>query len=195
LYDHIAGRLVRKDLTEIVVQTGGVGYVISIPVSTYEKLPGDGDVFVYTHLAARENDLRLYGFATLDERMLFRILLGAKGIGPAGALGILSGTSVEQFARSVIDEDYEALSRIRGVGPKTARRIVAEIKEEMEQFGRGLSLGPVAGDAAVRDAVMALVSLGLPRAAARKGAEAVRKQAPKADVEEIVRLVLRDAVG
>lgn len=195
MYDHIAGRLVKKDLTQVVVQTGGVGYVMSVPVSTYEKLPSEGDVVVFTYLAVRENDIRLYGFATQEERTLFRILLGAKGIGPASALAILSGSSVEEFARSVLEEDFDALSRIRGVGPKTARRIVADIKEDVEQFSRTLPMGPPVRDAAVRDAVMALVSLGLPRAVARKGAEAVRAKMPSADVEEIVRLVLRDAVG
>jgi len=195
LYDHIAGKLVRKDLTEVVVSTGGVGFLISIPVSTFETLPAEGDVLLHTHLAVRENDMRLYGFATEKERALFRILIGAKGIGPASAQGILSGASVEDFVRSVIDEDYDALSRIRGVGKKTARRIVAEIKDDVAAFSQRMLAGTGEADTVVRDAVLALVSLGLPRSAARRGAEAARKNNPTADVEVLVREVLRASSG
>lgn len=191
MFDHITGELVRKDLTAAVVRSAGVGFEISIPVSTFEHLPAGGEVMLFTHLAVRENDISLYGFATEDERALFRILISAKGIGPASALAIMSGSSVEEFARAVIEEDYDALSRIRGVGKKTARRIVADIKEDVEVFGRRVMAGAVPVDTAVRDAVMALVSLGLPRNAARRRAEAIRKKKPESDVEEIVREVLR----
>ena len=195
MYDSIAGQLLKKDITQAVVETGGVGYLLFIPVTTYEALPSEGRVILYTHLVVRENDLRLYGFASEKERELFRILISAKGIGPASALAIISGTSAAEFARSVIDEDYDALSRIRGIGKKTARRIVADIKEPIEAYSQRVLAGVPATDAAFADAVMALVSLGLPRAAARKGAQAVRKKAPEADVEEIVRTVLRQTVG
>ena len=105
MYDHIAGELIRKDLTEAVVRAGGVGFRLVIPVSTYEVLPPEGPVVVYTHLAVRENDMRLYGFATDKERTFFRILIGATGIGPATALAIMSGASIEEFARAVEEED------------------------------------------------------------------------------------------
>jgi Holliday junction DNA helicase RuvA len=194
LYDHITGRLVRKGLTEAVVSAGGVGFRLSIPVSTYEKLPSEGRVLVYTHLAIRENDHRLYGFATEEERDLFRILVSARGIGPAIALAVMSGSSVAEFVRGVVDEDYDALSRIRGIGQKTARRIVADIKEDVEAFSHRLG-GVGTADVRVRDAVLALVSLGIPKAVARKGADAALKANPSADVEELVRLVLRDSAG
>jgi len=193
LYDHIAGELVRKDLTQAVLRTGGVGYEIAIPVSTFERLPSSGDVMLFTHLAVRENDWSLYGFATEDERELFRILVGTRGIGPASALAIMSGSSVEEFVRAVLEEDFEALSRIRGVGKKTARRIVADIKEEVETFAQRMTAGAATVDTSVRDAVMALVSLGLPRSVARKRAESARRKHPHADVEEMVREVLRES--
>ncbi|MCD6405820.1 MAG: Holliday junction branch migration protein RuvA [Planctomycetes bacterium] len=195
MLDHIAGQLVRKDITEVVVRAGGIGYRLSIPVSTYEKLPSEGDVLLYSHLAVREKDVRLYGFASEGERVLFRVLLGARGIGPAGALAIMSGSSPEEFARAVVEEDYEALSRIRGVGKKTARRIVAEIKEDIIAFKERFLAGAPSADTAMRDAVMALVSLGLPRNIARKRVERARKEHAGADVETLVRLVLSESVG
>ncbi len=191
MYDHIAGDLVRKDLTAAVVRAGGVGYLISIPVSTYESLPPEGQVLLYTHLAVRENDLRLFGFATEKERLLFRILLGAKGLGPSTALAIMSGTSVENFVRAVADEDYDGLERIRGIGAKTARRIVAEIKDDVVEFKERYmaAVAPLSTDDA--DAVMALVNLGFPKNAAEKAIAKARQEAPHADVEELVRAALR----
>ena len=192
MFDHIAGRIVRKELTEAVLNAGGVGYRIFIPVSTYERLPSSGECTLYTHLAVRENDMRLYGFATEAERVLFRILVQAKGIGPASALVIMSGTSTDDFVSAVSAEDCDALSRIRGIGKKTARRIVAEIKDDIVAFSQRYLAGAPAADPDVRDAVMALVSLGLTRAAARKGVEKARKQQPHAGVEELLRSVLSD---
>jgi Holliday junction DNA helicase RuvA len=194
LFDHIAGELVRKDLTLAVLRAGGVGYAVSIPVSTYEALPANGPVIVYTHLAVRENEMRLFGFATALERELFLILIGAQGIGPSTALAIMSNASPENLVRAVADEDYEALEMIRGIGPKTARRIVAEIKEDVEDF-RKKYLGPTVVTGLERDAVLALVSLGYPKNAAQQAVKKARAENPAAGVEELVRVVLRSSGG
>ena len=190
MYDHIAGELVKKDLTEAIIRAGGVGYRLTIPVSTYEALPGQGQVVIYTHLLVREDDMRLFGFATERERIMFRILISATGIGPASALAIMSGASLEEFSRAVADEDTAALSRIRGIGPKTSRRIIAEIKDRVVEFRDGYLVGTGLADAASRDAVLALVSLGYPRPAAEKAVEEARAKHPGGQVEELVRVVL-----
>jgi len=190
LYDHIAGELIRKDLTEAVVRVGGVGYRIHIPVSTYEKLPSRGDALVYTHLVVREDEMRLYGFATLAERAFFRTLLGASRVGPASALAMMSGPSIEEFSRAIVDEDVKALSRIPGIGAKTARRISVELKDGMTAFRQQYLAGAPAADAAARDAVLALVNLGFPRPAAQKAVEAARAESRQASVEDLLRLVL-----
>ncbi len=190
MYDHISGELVRKDLTEAVVRAAGVGYRVLIPVSTYEKLPASGPVIVYTHYAVRENDIRLYGFATEKERAFFRILISATGIGPATALAIMSGASIEEFTRAVADEDLDALSRVRGIGKKTSRRIVTDIKEPLVAFRDEFLSGTAIYDAAARDAIMALISLGYPRGAAEKAIEKARAEHPQAQVGELVRFVL-----
>lgn len=192
MFDHIAGELVHKELTRAVVRAGGVGYVLSIPVSTYEALPPGGQVTIFAHLAVRENDMRLYGFATQAERELFRILIEAQGVGPSTALAIMSGTSAENLARSIAGEDYEALEMIRGIGPKTARRMVAEIKEDMVEFSERYLAGR-AEAGTERDAVLALVSLGYPRNTAQQSVKKARSENPAAGVEELVRVVLRGA--
>jgi Holliday junction DNA helicase RuvA len=193
LYDHIAGEIVRKDLTEAVIRAGGVGYRVVIPVSTYEALPANGPAIIYTHYAVRENDIRLYGFASEKERAFFRILIAATGIGPATALAIMSGASIEEFTRAVADEDLDALSRVRGIGKKTSRRIVTDIKEPIVAFRQRYLAGAISYDAAARDAIMALASLGYPRSAAEKAIEKARAEHPKAQVEELVRVVLSSA--
>jgi len=194
LFDHIAGELVHKELTQAVIRAGGVGYVLSIPVGTYEALPPRGPVVVYTHLAVRENEMRLFGFASEMERDLFRILIAAQGIGPATALAIMSGTTAENLTRAVSDEDYDALEMIRGIGPKTARRIVAEIKDDIEAF-RDRYLGAVASGGTERDACLALVSLGYPKNIAQQAVRKARAENPNAGVEELVRTVLRSSGG
>jgi Holliday junction DNA helicase RuvA len=187
---------VRKDLTEAVVRSGGVGYSVSIPVGTYEKLPAvGGSVLLYTHLVVREDDLRLFGFASEMERVLFRMLIGAKGIGPSTALAIMSGSTIENFSSAVAEEDHEALERIRGIGAKTARRIVAEIKDDMVAFRERYLAGALPAATVERDAVLALVSLGFPRNAAEKAVQKARTEQPAAGIEELVRDVLRGAGG
>lgn len=194
MFDHIAGELVSKELTRVVVRAGGIGYALSIPVSTYESLPAGGPVTIYAHLAVRENDMRLYGFATEAERELFRILINAQGVGPSTALAIISGSSAENLVRAISQEDYESLEMIRGIGPKTARRIVAEIREDMAEFGKRY-LAPEATPGTEHDAVLALVSLGYPKGAAQQSVKKARSENPAAGVEELVRIVLRSAGG
>lgn len=195
MYDHIAGELVRKDLTQAVLRAGGVGYAVAIPMSTYESLPSAGPVVLYTHLAVRENDMRLFGFATERERALFRILIGAKGIGPSTALAIMSGSTVDNLTRAVAGEDYESLELIRGIGAKTARRIVAEIKDDVVKFRERFLTGAAPAATAERDAVLALESLGFPKGAAERAVQKVRVENQKASVEELVRIVLRTSSG
>jgi len=195
LYDHIAGELVSKDLTHAVVRAAGVGYLLSIPMSTYEALPPSGQVLLFTYLAVSENSLRLFGFATHSERELFRILIAAKGIGPSTALAIMSGSSVDNLTRAVASEDYESLEMIRGIGAKTARRLVAEIKDDIVEFRDRFLAGAPKTTAGDRDAALALVSLGFPRHSAERAVEKARAENPSAGVEELVRIVLRSSAG
>jgi len=176
----------------LVVGCGGVGYLVHVPLSTFDHLnPFKGsEVFLKTYFYVRENIQNLYGFATDEERDLFLLLIErVSGIGPSIAMAILSGMQVEDFKRYVVGADVAELSRIKGLGKKTAERIVLELKDKVgvveswEDAG-----GPVS---AIRDAELALISLGYKQAEAKRTLTAVSKANPAATVDELIREALR----
>ncbi|MCU0727023.1 MAG: Holliday junction branch migration protein RuvA [Planctomycetes bacterium] len=195
MYEHLRGSLVEKSPARAIVDVGGVGYELTIPISSYEDLPPPGGtVTVFVHLAVREDALRLYGFASREERLFFRRLLDVQGIGPAVALTVVSATRYGPFREAVLAEDLAYLTRLKGVGRKLAQRIVLDLREAM------LSEAPAApasrGEAGklAADAVNALVTLGSSRGVAQREVETILRDAKKPlDLEEVVRLALRSA--
>ncbi len=190
MFDSIAGNIVHRSPTRIVVRTGGVGYEIEIPVSTYERLPKKGDVEILTHLYVREDGMKLFGFSTLEERALFRLLLSVSGVGPRLALTILSGSTVAGFVRAVKSDDVGFLTSVKGIGKKRAQRIALELKDSVSDFAAGeryVERQPgVAGDA-----VEALVSLGYKKKEAEGAVRTALSRTPEgAGVEHIIRTAL-----
>jgi Holliday junction DNA helicase RuvA len=160
---HLRGRLVRKSPPALIVDVNGVGYELEAPMSTFYRLPEIGsEVELHTHLVVREDAHLLYGFATEDERRLFRDLLRVTGIGPKIGLALLSGIDVETFLRCVEAQDVDALTRIPGVGRKTAERLLIEMRDRIRALGQLPSasrpVDAVAGSRA--EAYAALVALG-----------------------------------
>lgn len=179
MFDYIKGKLVTKLPTEIVLDCGGVGYKLSIPLSTFEKLPPRGTVKVFTHLHQKEGAMSLYGFYSLKERALFEELLSVKGIGPKIALVILSGSAPDDFIQAVLSEDLSLLRQIKGIGPKTAPRIILELKERLSRLAA--SVGPrvrKGKEALLEDARLALLSLGCGKKVAQTAVTAASKNMP-----------------
>lgn len=183
---HLRGHLVEALPNQIVVEVHGVGYQCLVPLSTYDKLAGSaGEVKVLTHLHITERDHTLYGFAMAEERDLFRLLINrVSGIGPKMALAVLSGMSVADFKDNVIRNDVTALSRISGVGKKTAERIVLELKDKVgivdtwqAASTTGSGRAPDPGQAALTDAVLGLIALGFKQAEAQKTVQDLVKKA------------------
>ena len=184
--------------TQIVVNVHGVGYHVMIPLSSFERLPEPGSpVKILTHLVVREDSHVLYGFGTVGERDLFRLLLNnVSGVGPKLALAILSGMSVEMFKAAVVSGDIAAISRIKGVGKKTAERVVLELKDKVgvaaEWEAASAANAPSERDQAVHDAVLALISLGYKQLEAHKAIKqclAESSDPPASD--DLVRMALR----
>lgn len=195
------GILTEKTPGRAVVCAGGVGYAADIPLSTYDRLPEEGaHVRILTVHVVREDDERLFGFATEEERDLFRLLTGVSGIGPKMGLAVLSGMRPVDFIAAVADEDARRLTGINGIGKKLAERLVVEMRNKLP---KGMLLAAASGlagggeqplaDARLRDAVHALAALGYkPVEAAVAAKEAVAKLPETADVEEVLRVVLRN---
>lgn len=166
----LRGTLVEKDLTRAIVDVGGVGYDLHIPLSTYDRLPREGAVVTLrTHLHVREDALVLFGFATDPERQLFLLLTSVSGVGPKLAINALSAMSVEQFAQAVRDRDLKSLAKISGVGKRSAERLAVELSDKLDEVAPSIAAGAKAADsspaaakknAAANDAVAALVQLG-----------------------------------
>jgi holliday junction DNA helicase RuvA len=192
----VRGKLVIKAPPHLTVDVGGVGYDIEAPMSTFYTLPAVGsDVRLLTHLVVREDAHILYGFGTQEERTLFRNLLKVSGIGPKIALAILSGVSVEGFASCVKLQDAAALTRIPGVGRKTADRLLIEMRDRLDVLNATTAPGvpPMSGENRTEgEAWSALVALGY------KPAEVTHMLKPFAGsggtTEELIRRALQGAV-
>lgn len=193
MISELRGKLLRRSPAGVVIDVGGVGYTMLVPMSTFKELGDEGsDVQIFTHMHVREDALDLFGFLTTAERSIFRELISISGIGPKLALAVLSGLSPQVFHRAVIDEDMALLTSVSGIGKKTAQRMIVELKERLSGLDVS-SIGGGTGEAEVTgDAVSALVSLGMNRATAR---EAVLRAQSESDcdlsVEELVRRALR----
>jgi Holliday junction DNA helicase RuvA len=184
--------------TMIVVNAGGIGYQILIPLSSYNKLSALGSrLRVLTHHHVREDAQILYGFSTSEERDLFRLLLAhVTGVGPKLALAILSGMSVDQFKGAVVTSDIAAISKISGVGKKTAERVVLELKDKLgvaaEWEAASRENAPSGIERHLHDAVLALISLGYKQVDAHKAVKSVLPKLPaEASAEDAVREALK----
>ena len=194
---YLQGRLAHALPTQVVVDVGGVGYEAFIPLSSFDKLPQPGsEVKLLTHLSIRDDAHILYGFMTDGERDLFRLLIRhVSGIGPKIALNVLSGTTTTSLRSAVANGDVKALSRISGVGKKTAERIVVELKDKLGDGitwkGDGTAPELSADEQKVVDAVSALIALGSkPKEAQEAVRGAVIMLGPDTPVDEIVRAAL-----
>ncbi len=162
----LTGILADKDLTEIVVDCNGIGFAVSVPLSTSEALPAPGArVSILTTMTVREDDIHLYGFATPAERKLFLLLTEAvKGIGPKLALNVLSSMKTSDFASAILSADIRLLSKISGIGKRSAERMVVELKDKVNDLAGGSTGGQVRQNKQVTeeeaDAVAALITLG-----------------------------------
>lgn len=192
MLDYIRGRVISKSPTRLILEVAGIGYLLHIPLSTFEKIPKHGEVTILTQLFIREDQIKIFGFATGEERDLFQLLLSVNGIGPNMAITILSGSIVEDIKRAVINEDSKALEKIKGVGKKTAERIILELKETIKGITTSISMGmDVQQKALVSDAVMALISLGYGRSIAEK---AVSDAAKKLQIIDNIEVLVREAL-
>ena len=170
----LVGTLLQRDLTSVEVLTsGGVGYTLAIPLSTYESLPKTGEsVRLHTQLVVKEDGWQLFGFGTTYERSVFVRLLNAKGFGPQLALNMLSALSAERLVRAIRERDGATLQQVKGLGKKKADQLILDLADKMDDLQRGASSVPGASGAGVDDAVRALQSLGYGAAEADAGIRA-----------------------
>src|SRR3989454_8899983 len=194
---YLDGKLTAALPTQAIIDVGGVGYEVFIPLSSYDKLPSPGQpIRILTHLHVREDAQILYGFMTASERDLFRLLVNhVSGIGPKLALAVLSGMSVNHFKSAVVNSDVASLAKISGLGKKTGERIVLELKDKVGVAAAweaaSATHAPTPDQEQVNEAVLALIALGYKQVEAHKAVRELQEKEPVKSAEELVKLALK----
>lgn len=190
---HLRGTLLEKHPNQVVVDTGGVGYDVTIPVSTYSSLPDSGaavSLRIYTHV--REDAIALFGFGTADEKTLFERLISVSGVGPKLAITVLSGLAAADLIQAIRGGQVERLVRIPGIGKKTAERLVLELRDKLEGLGGGkVAATPMPAQAALsaveQDVLSALMNLGAQRPQAETAIRKAKAAGAGEDFESLFR--------
>ena len=193
----VQGRLIETGTDYVVLDNQGIGYLIYTPVSVLENLPPIGqDIKIYTYMYVREDQLTLCGFLTREDLEIFKLLIGVSGIGPKGALGLLSRISPNEFRFAVMSGDSKTIAKAPGIGPKTAQKLIIELKdklkledmfEEKPEVNADVSHG---GSSAEKETIMALVALGYSETEAFRAVQKV-EASPETDSETLLKLALK----
>ena len=193
MIDFIKGSIVFKNPAFVVIETtGGVGYRINISLNTYARIESMEHTKLLTHLQVREDAHVLFGFAEESERSLFQMLIGVSGVGPATAQVLLSGMSADEARSAILSENEAAFSKVKGIGPKTAKRIILDLKDKLvKDSGEGSLNLAVTGNTMRDEALSALVSLGFQRIAVQKTLNKIIQDQKVASVEELIKVALK----
>ncbi len=189
MINHLRGKVVEKNPASIVIECNGVGYQVNISLYTYEKLADHENIKILTHLQISEDSQSLYGFADEEERYLFRMLISVSGIGCNTARMMLSSMNVHEIENCIIQENAPKLKSIKGIGEKTALRIILELKDKLKKEAAS---HPVNSPLRVKDeALSALVTLGFTKTSVDKTLDSLLKTNPSASVEDLIKQALK----
>ena len=188
---HLKGRLVEKNPTAVVIECNGVGYEVQISLNTFSKLPDSENVSLFTHFLVREDAQILYGFFSVFEREMFRMLISVSGVGASTARTMLSSLSPEQVREAIAAEDVATIQSIKGIGAKTAQRVIVDLKDRILKTYGMTDVSVVSSNTNRDEALSALETLGFARKAAEKVCNAIIKEQPDASVEDIIKSALK----
>jgi Holliday junction DNA helicase RuvA len=194
---YLSGEITIVDPTLIMVDVGGIGYEVKISLNTYSKLKDSKKAKVYTYLHVKEDAHTLYGFYNPDEKSLFIKLISISGVGPSTAILMLSSMGVTEIQDSIASEDVATIKRVKGIGTKTAERIVLELKDKIRKEISGeriIDIVPDSMNVIREEALIALVTLGIQKSMAEKSINSILKKADKdVTLEEVIKLALKTA--
>lgn len=197
MYAYISGPITLKTPTLVVIESSGIGYEMQISLFTYGRLEHLSETRLWTQLIVREDSLTLFGFFDTQERSLFNHLISVSGIGPNTARLLLSGMTPDDVEAAILHEDEVSFKRVKGVGPKTAKRLIIELKDKLMRSGAGIAVIPTRMDNTARsEALSALIALGYPAPQAQKAIAALmKKMTDKDDTESWVKAALLELAG
>jgi Holliday junction DNA helicase RuvA len=185
---HLNGRLIEKNPTELVVECGGIGYLVKISLNTYSQISSEESIKIFTQFIVREDAQLLYGFAEKIERDMFNLLTSVSGIGPNTAILMLSSLTPSEVAGAIGSEDVTTIQSVKGIGLKTAQRVIVDLKDKMLKFGLIEESSTISNNTIRFDALTALVSLGFDKKAAEKALNRVYTD------QSTIELLIKDAL-
>ena len=186
----IEGKLVEKYPTHVVVNCNGLGYEVHISLHTFSQLPDEEYIKLHTHFYVREDVQMLYGFKDTVERDIFRLLIGVSGIGTSTARTMLSSLPPDEIHAAIAGEDVATIQSIKGIGAKTAQRVIIDLKDKVKALPAGAKIQTVSNNTFKEEALSALEVLGYPRRSAEKVIDNLVQSAPESSVEELIRKAL-----
>jgi len=193
---YLKGKLVHKEPTHVIVEVGGVGYQASISFNTFSDIKDREDIRLSTYLHVREDAHILFGFSTEAEKAMFLNLISVNGVGPNTAMMVLSSLPPEELKSAILREDAATLQAVKGIGGKTAQRLILELRDKLRKSSpnEASTLGSTPNNTTRQEALTALMTLGIPRAAAEKSIETVLKKSGNTiSLEDLVKLALKNA--
>ncbi len=192
MYEYIDGKLAFKCPAYVVIETGGIGYHIHISLNTYSALKDQERCKLYTWLSVKEDSHTLYGFADEGERRLFLHLISVNGIGPNTGRMMLSSITPAEIEQAIVQGDVNEIKRIKGIGPKSAQRLIIELQDKLKKDGPGTLISMPLNNTSKDEALSALVMLGFVKNTAEKAVDAAVKSSPETlSVEAIIKIALR----
>lgn len=189
---HLRGRLIEKNPTFLVVECSGVGYLVNISLNTFSRITNDENLLLYTRLIVREDAHILYGFTDTAERDMFDLLLGVNGVGANTARTILSSATTDELVRAISSEDALYIQKIKGIGTKTAQRIILDLKDKVFKEGLTNVNTQTTNNTSRAEALSALEVLGYPRKQTEKLIDKILSESPGGKIEEILKLALKN---
>lgn len=186
---HLRGRLIEKHPTHLIVECGGVGYQVQISLNSYTAIPDEESCLVYTHFVVREDAQLLYGFADTEEREMFRLLISVSGVGASTAILILSSLTAADVRNVIASEDVATLKSVKGIGAKSAQRIIVDLKDKVGLITGGVEISVSKGNSVAAEALSALLALGFDKGKSEKMIQSLDHQ--NMSVEEVIKTALK----
>lgn len=193
MFEYIKGTVIELNPAETIIENGDFGYRIMISLQTYEALQGKTEAKIYLYHYIREDEEQFYGFATRDERELFRLLISVSGVGVASARMMLSSLTDDEIRNAILSEDINRIKSVKGIGLKTAQRLILELKDKVikgEGYEGAIPTGN-ASNAVMEEATVALVTLGFNKSSINKVLSDILKKSPASSVEELIKQALK----
>jgi Holliday junction DNA helicase RuvA len=186
----LTGKIVSKKPTKIILDVNGVGYLINISISTFEKIADKEEISLYTYLAVKDDALDLYGFYSMAEKEMFEMMISVSGIGPKIAQSILSGIQIDELQEALKTNNISRLTAVPGVGRKTAERMLVELRDKVDSLAEKFEVVPTGNYSVKNDAVTALTNLGYNSKTAERAVRAVLDKNPSITIEDLIKETL-----